>query len=64
MGVILLYSSLVILKLLTWIVQMPGLNIYSYVKDVVDQFYKTQKSLAKIMDILDWIPGSYINEIV
>ena len=64
MGVILPYSSLVILILLIWIVQMSGLNIYSYVEDADVQFYRTQKSLAKRMDILDWIPRSYVDEIV
>ena len=46
------------------ILQMLGLNVYSYV-DLNDiQFYKAQKSLAKKMDILDWIPGSYAEETV
>src|ERR1700738_4018289 len=46
------------------ILQMLGLKVYSYV-DVNDiQFYKAQKSLAKKMDILDWIPGSYAEETV
>ena len=53
-----------ILILLICIVQMSGLNIYSYVEDADVQFYRTQKSLAKRMDILDWIPGSYVEEIV
>ena len=43
---------------------MLGLNIYSYIEDGDLQFYRTQKSLAKNMDILDWIPGSYVNEVV
>ena len=43
---------------------MSVLNIYSYVEDADVQFYRTQKSLAKRMDILDWIPGSYVEEIV
>ena len=43
---------------------MLGLNIYSYIEDGDLQFYKTQKSLAKKMDILDWIPGSYVDEVV
>ena len=64
MGVFLPYSSLVIQILLIWIVQMFGLNIYSYVEDADVQFYRTQKSLAKRMDILDWIPGSYVGKIV
>ena len=53
MRVFLSSYSLVILILLIWIVQMSGLNIYSYVEDVDVQFYRTQKSLAKRMDILD-----------
>ena len=53
-----------ILILLICIVQMSGLNIYSYVEDADVQFYRTQKALAKRMDILDWIPGSYVEEIV
>ena len=53
-----------ILILLICIVQMCGLNIYSYVEDADVQFYRTQKALAKRMDILDWIPGSYVEEIV
>jgi hypothetical protein len=47
-----------------WIMQMSGLNIYSFVDESDIQFYKTQRSLAKKMDILDWIPGSYVEEIV
>ena len=43
---------------------MFGLNIYSYVEDTDVPFYKTQRSLAKKMDILDWIPGGYVEEIV
>ena len=43
---------------------MLGLNIYSYVKNNDLQFYKTEKSLARKMDILDWIPRSYVEEIV
>lgn len=43
---------------------MLGLNIYSYIEDVDVQFYNTQRSLAKKMDILDWIPVSYVKEIV
>lgn len=43
---------------------MFGWNIYSYIEDGDLQYYKTQKSLAKKMDILDWIPGSYVDEIV
>ena len=37
---------------------------HTYKKDVDFQFYKTQKSLAKKMDILDRILGSYVEEIV
>ena len=43
---------------------MLGLNIYSYIEDGDLQFYRTQKSLAKKMDILDWILGSYVDEVV
>ena len=43
---------------------MLGLNIYSYIEDGDVQFYRTQKALAKKMDILDWIPGSYAEEVV
>jgi hypothetical protein len=43
---------------------MTGLNIYSFVDETDIQFYKTQRSLAKKMDILNWIPGSYVEEIV
>jgi hypothetical protein len=45
-------------------VKLLGLNVYSYIDDVDIQIYKTQISLAKKIDILDWIPGSYIEEIV
>ena len=45
-------------------VQMLGLNIYSYIEDNDVQFYKTQKALAKKMDLLDWLLGSYEEEIV
>ena len=43
---------------------MLGLKVYSYIEDNDLQFYKTQKAIAKRMDILDWIPGSYVEEIV
>ena len=43
---------------------MSGLNIYSFVDESDIQIYKTQRCLAKKMDILDWIPGSYVEEIV
>jgi hypothetical protein len=43
---------------------MLGLNVYSYVDASDVQFYKNQRSLAKKMDILDWIPGSYAEETV
>src|SRR6202022_2605720 len=46
LGVIFPYSSLVILILLICIVQMSGLNIYSYVEDADVQFYRTQKAVA------------------
>ena len=36
---------------------MLGLSIYSYIDDGDVQFYKMQKTLAKKMDILDWIQG-------
>src|SRR5450631_2225946 len=43
---------------------MSGLYIYSYIEDGDLPFYRAQKSLAKKMDILDWIPGSYVDEVV
>ena len=43
---------------------MLELNIYSYIEDGDFQFYRWQRSLAKKMDILDWIRGSYLNKIV
>ena len=43
---------------------MLGLKTYSYIEDGDHQFYKTQKILAKKMDILNWIPGSFVEEIV
>ena len=43
---------------------MLGLNVYSYVEDTDVQFYKGQRATAKKMDILDWIPGGYVEEIV
>ena len=43
---------------------MLGLNIYSYIEASDIQFYKTQRALAKKMDVLDWIPGSYAEEIL
>lgn len=43
---------------------MSGLNIYSYVDYADIKFYRAQKALAKRMDILDWIPGAYVEEIV
>lgn len=46
------------------VVQMLGLNVYSYVEDTDLLFYKRQKSQAKKMDILDWIPGAYMEETV
>jgi len=45
-------------------VKLLGLNVYSYIDDVDIQIYKTQISLAKNIDTLDWIPGSYVKEIV
>lgn len=41
---------------------MLGLNVYNYGDDADMQFYKTQKALAKKMDILDWILGSYVED--
>lgn len=43
---------------------MLGLKVYSYVDINDSKFYKAQKLLAKKMDVLDWIPGSYAEEIV
>ena len=40
------------------------MNIYSFIEDGDLQFYRTKKSLAKKMDILDWIPGSYVDKVV
>ena len=45
-------------------VQMLGLNIYSYAEDTDVQFYKAQKALARKMDVLDWIPGAFVQEFV
>ena len=43
---------------------MLGLKVYNYV-DLNDiKFYRAQKLLAKKMDVLDWISGSYAEEIV
>jgi hypothetical protein len=47
-----------------WDVQILWLNVYSYVEDTNVPFYKNHKSVAKNMDILDWIPRSYMEEIV
>ena len=38
------------------------MNIYSYVEGFDIQFYKHHKSLARKLDILDYIPGSIIEE--
>ena len=43
---------------------MLGLSIYSYIDGGDVQFYKMQKTLAKKMDILDWIQGSFVDKIV
>ena len=43
---------------------MLGLNIYSYVEDDDIKFYKAQKSIARKMDVLDWIPGAFAQEYV
>lgn len=45
-------------------VQILGLNIYSYIEDNDLAFYKTQKSSARKMDVLDWLLMSYQEEIV
>ena len=49
---------------MTLFVQMLGLNVYSYVEDTDVQFYKGRERQRKKMDISDWIPGGYIEEIV
>lgn len=41
---------------------MLGLNVYVYIDGNDTAFYKTQRALAKRMDILDWIPGSYAED--
>ena len=38
---------------------MLGLNVYTFVEDLDIPFYRTQRGLAKKMDVLDWLPGSY-----
>ena len=38
---------------------MLGLNVYSFIEDTDITFYRAQRSLAKKMDVLDWLPGSY-----
>jgi len=43
---------------------MLGLNIYSYVEDNDVPLYKIQRSLPKKMDMLNWIHGSYFEEIL
>ena len=48
----------------TCTLQMLGLNVYSYIDDFSLGFYKTQRKLAKKMDALDWLPGSYQEEIL
>lgn len=40
------------------------MHIYSYIKDTDLEFYKTHRLLANKMDILDWIMGSYGEEII
>ena len=43
---------------------MLGLKMYSYIENGDHQFYKTQKAIAKKMDILYLIPGSFVEEVV
>lgn len=43
---------------------MLRLNIYLYIEDNNFQFHKTQKALAKKMNVLHWLVGSYQEEII
>jgi hypothetical protein len=43
--------------------QMLGLNVYSFIEDTDLQFYRAQRALAKKMDVLDWLPGSYVSSL-
>jgi hypothetical protein len=38
---------------------MMGLNVYPYIEEVDISFYKAQRSVARKMHVLDWIPKSY-----
>jgi hypothetical protein len=38
---------------------MLGLNVYSFIEDADIAFYRAQRALAKKMDMLEWLPGSY-----
>lgn len=44
--------------------QTLGLNIYSYIEDSDIQFYEMQMFLVKKVDVLDWIPMSYGDDII
>ena len=52
------------MRFLGVIVQMFGVNIYSFVEDTDVPFYKSMRALARKMDPLDWTPGGYMEEIV
>ena len=41
-----------------------GLNVYSYIEDTYIQFYKVHRAQAKKMDIGDWIPGFFHQELI
>ena len=43
---------------------MCGLNVYSYIEDTYIQFYKVHRAQAKKMDIGDWIPGFFHQEVI
>ena len=47
-----------------WCVQMCGLNVYSYIEHTYIQFYKVHRAQAKKMDIGDWIPGFFHQELI
>lgn len=43
---------------------MLGLIVYSFINvDDID-FYRAQRTLAKKVDVLDWLPGSYLDGVV